>query len=99
MDTPFDSVGEDEVAALLQRVDELLRAGDPKGALALLDGGRAGDPLLENARGVCLMRAPDPALRLSVGAPMTSVSPEIATALPNPSPGAASAAPSRTCSR
>src|SRR3954466_16187435 len=45
-----------DVAGLLARAEEALRAGDPKRAFDLLPQARAASPWVANAVGVCLLR-------------------------------------------
>jgi len=47
---------EDRTAALLEKVDQLLTVGKANEAFNMLNSQESGDPLLKNARGVCLLR-------------------------------------------
>lgn len=47
---------EDRTASLLEKVDQLLTAGKADEAFNMLNSHESGDPLLRNARGVCLLR-------------------------------------------
>ena len=56
MKNPGPSSQPSNDSPVLGQVERLLEAGDAESALALFPPSGADDPLLENARGVCLMR-------------------------------------------
>jgi len=56
MDSTPSSPKHTEAHGLLRRIQAALDAGDPQGALSLIDTRHSGDRYLDNARGVCLLR-------------------------------------------